>query len=211
MAATKPPQEISTCKAVASGSYGPTTWANVFWFLIGTTTHTPGVVIADVATAVHDFYATAIGLGFFNTSWHHQFTTVTYRDAADSLVRLRVADAQAGTEAANEQDAQVAYLINWATSDPRRGGKPRQYLSGVWDGAMQDPAQLTSSAQTTINATLLTWLAGLPSRSTPMQLIEESFRNGNTFRDTATHFPILGGTINPVVATQRRRVDRLRP
>jgi len=37
-----------------------------------------------------------------------------------------------------------------------------------------------------------------------------SFRNGKTWRDTAASWPIYAGVANTVIATQRRRVNRLR-
>jgi hypothetical protein len=43
-----------------------------------------------------------------------------------------------------------------------------------------------------------------------MQLVELSFRNAGADRGAAIDYPIIGGTLNPVVATQRRRVNRLR-
>jgi hypothetical protein len=64
---------------------------------------------------------------------------------------------------------------------------------------------------TAITASLLTWLESGPGLPIPLQLLEMSFRNGDTFRDAAQTYPIIGVSLNPVVATQRRRVDRLRP
>jgi hypothetical protein len=207
----KPQIPVGSAKAATHGTYGPATWVNVMYYDIDAGSSTPGEVIAAVAEAQHDFYHDAIGLGYFPTTWHTTWTTVSYRDASDSLVRLRVADAQAGSEAGVFQDAQVAYLVNWGTGDPRRGGKPRQYLTGVWDGALADSAFLTSGAMAAVNASIITWLEDLPTRAIPLQLVEMSFRNDKTWRDAAHTYPIIGGTLNPVVATQRRRVDRLRP
>ena len=197
-----------------NGTYGPATWANVLYFLLGDVgTHTPGEVIQSVAAAAVQLYSTILASAF-SSHWAINSTTVTYRDAADSIVRLRVADAFAGTNGTGDQEAQVAYLINWATSDPRRGGKPRTYIPGVPDNAVADSARLTTGEVAAINSAIVTWLTAIltpgGSRLVAMQLVEMSFRNGGTWRDSAVTFPILGGVCNPVVATQRRRVDRLR-
>jgi hypothetical protein len=206
----KPQIPVGYAKVEVTGIYGPTTWANVFYVLIGTTAHTPGAVIADIVGWFNNFYDTAFNLARLSPRWTHQYTTVTYRDAEDSIVRLRVADAQTGTASGGDQDAQVAYLVNWASSDPRRGGKPRQYLPGVPDSAMLDSARLDSSLVAIVNAGLVSWLTTGPTQPTPMQLVELSFQNGGVDRVDAVHYPIIGGTLNNVVATQRRRVNRLR-
>jgi hypothetical protein len=65
--------------------------------------------------------------------------------------------------------------------------------------------------QAAINARLITWLEAGPLLTIPLQLVEMSFRTEKADRAEAVTFPIIGGNINPVVATQRRRVDRLRP
>jgi hypothetical protein len=201
---------VGYAKVEVTGTFGPATWANVFYVFIGETARTPGQVITDVVTFLNNLYDTAINLARLSPRWVHQYTTVTYRDAEDSIVRLRVADAQVGTASGGDQDAQVAYLINWATGDPRRGGKPRQYIVGVPDSAMLDSARLDNSLIASINAGIVSWLVSGLSLPTPMQLVEMSFRNDKADRLTAVDYPIIGGTVNPVVATQRRRVNRLR-
>lgn len=211
MAGTKPPIPVGYIKVAQHGGLGPAGWVNVFYLAVTPGSHTPGEVIAAAADAIHDFYTDAMSLAAFPGEWSTTWCTVTYRDAEDSTVRIRVADAESGTASGDTQDAQVSYLVNWSTGDPRRGGKPRTYVCGVPDSVMADSAFINPSTVHDINTTLLPWLVGLPSRTIPLELVEMSFRNDNTFRDVAAHYPILGATLNPVVATQRRRVDRLRP
>jgi hypothetical protein len=206
----KPQIPVGTAKVEVTGTYGPTTWANVFYVLIDAGSSTPGDVIAAVVEWFQDLYDDGFGLDELSTAWAHSFTTVTYRDAEDSIVRLKVADAQAGTNSSGDQDAQVAYLVNWATGDPRRGGKPRTYITGVPDNRLLDQARVAPGVRTTINGRLATWLTSELAAPIPMQLVEMSFRNGNADRAEAVTFPIIGGTLSDVVATQRRRIDRLR-
>lgn len=207
----KPQIPIGYAKVECTGRNGPSTWANVFYVAVDAGAATPGAVAAQIVGWFNDFYDVVFGLGSLSSAWTHDFTTITYRDAEDSIVRLRVADAQAGTGGTDLEAAQVAYLVNWATGDIRRGGKPRQYVPGVVEGALLDSARLTTSLQTAINGRLITWLEDGPDLTIPLQLVEMSFRNGNADRAAAAHFPIIGGTLNPVVGTQRRRVNRLRP
>lgn len=202
---------VGSIKVAANGVFGPTTWANVFYYIVTAGASTPGEVIAAAAQATVDLYQTAFGPGNFTSSWQLQYTTVTYRDADDSIVRTRVSDVVTGIGEAAAQDAQVAYLINWSTGDPRRGGKPRQYICGIPDDHIADSARVASGVVSGVSANLITWLTGLPARSIPLQLVEMSFRDGNAWRAEPVNYPILGGSLNPVVATQRRRVNRLRP
>jgi hypothetical protein len=211
LAEHKPPIPVGSAKAALHGFLGPASWVNVFYFDVDAGAHTPGEVIAAVAQAVHDLIHDGFSLSYFPTAWRTTWCTVAFRDATDSLVRLRVSDAQVGTGSGGYQDAQVSYLINWSTGDPRRGGKPRQYIAGVLDGLMADSAFLVAAATTGTDPALLAWLEDLPTRDPALQLVEMSFRNALAWRDTALSYPIIGVTVNPVVATQRRRVGRLRP
>jgi hypothetical protein len=206
----KPLIPIGTAKVECLGTYGPATWANVFYVVIDAGASTPGAVIAQIVSWFHDFYAVAIDELAFTDGWIKTHTVVTYRDAEDSIVRLRVADAIAGTGGTDLETAQVAYLINWATGDIRRGGKPRQYLCGVNQTHLLDSARLTTTIQAAVNARLITWLEDGPDLPIPLQLVEMSFRNAKADRADAVTFPIIGGTLNNVVATQKRRVGRLR-
>jgi len=206
----KGPIPVGSVKAEAIGSYGPATWANVFYLDVTAGASTPGEVIAAVVTYMKTFYSTVISAGALLSTWQIVHWKVSYRDAEDSLVRLTIADAFAGTATGTGQDAQVSYLFNWGTGDPRKGGKPRQYVCGVPQAHLADSARLDSTILSDINGRIITFLEAGPTQTIPMQLVEMSFRNGNADRVEGVTFPIIGGSLNQVVATQRRRVDRLR-
>lgn len=206
---------VTTARAAQHGTYGGCSWENVFYYQVGDVTgHTPGDVVESVAAATALLYSD-IGAANFKDSWATTWCTVTYRDAVDSIVRVRVADAFAGSNNAFAEAADVSYLINWSSSDPRKGGKPRQYLCGVPGNALADAAALTSGVQTAFNTALTNWLTAIitPGTGRPiaLQLVEMSFRDSKAWLDPPVTYPILGGTVNPVVANQRRRVDRRRP
>jgi hypothetical protein len=78
---------------------------------------------------------------------------------------------------------------------------------------MLDPAFLKSSYLSTINAGIVTWLSGFPYTVGTAHvdgLVEMSFTTAKAPEIPGFPRPVVGGSINPVVATQRRRVDRLR-
>jgi hypothetical protein len=198
-------------KGVMHGFLGPASWANIMYFLIDDSSATPAQCQQAVADAMGAFYSDVFGLANLPTVWSTTFCSVTYIDPGGSVRRARLGDADLGTSSAGYQDAQVSYLINWATTDPRRGGKARQYVPGVLDAKMADSAFLLSAWQSTLNTGIGTWFTALAGHSPALQLVEMSFRDAKTWRDTPFAYVVDNGTVNPVVATQRRRVDRLRP
>jgi len=211
----KAPIPVNSVKVEAIGHYGPALWANVFYFELGAGPYTVPHVFADCAAAVKDFYASAMTLASFTTDWVVDYEKVTYRDASDSMQTTRVADGSAGSGTSPGQDAQCCLLINWATNDPRKGGKPRTYICGLADGVMADVAHITTGFQTGRAPLIASWLAALPggpyANHVEMSLVDMSFRDAKAWRTDPVPFPIFAGSVNPVVATQRRRVDRLRP
>jgi len=84
----------------------------------------------------------------------------------------------------------------------------------VNDENLTDAVHPSSAILTAFNSGIATWIAAGPTASsgtcTGLQLLEMSFRNGKTWRDTAASWPIYAGVANTVIATQRRRVNRLR-
>jgi hypothetical protein len=196
------------------GTYGPATWENVWYFQ----PLSPGSVIADVFNltkdTLHALYATLLAPTLsphFTVSEYR----IVYRDATDSLVRFTLADAIAGTgSTSGDEGAQVAYLINLGTGDPRRGGKARKYVPGVTIAALADPGHLTSGLTSSLNTSMTSWLAANLTRAsggaTGIKVVEMSFRNANAWRDTPIAFEVHTISLNSVLATQRDRVDRLR-
>lgn len=202
-------------RAAAKGNYGSSTWVNVFYFQPDPAEGATATEVAtDVAEAVALLYS-SIGLHQFNGAWVHSRTTVLWAFETGSVKRLTVADAAPGEDDSDGEAAQVSYLINWDADDPRKGGKPRNYISGVTEDNMADSASLTTDAQTTLNEGIATWLAALPVTSnfangTSFTFGEMSFVDAGVDRDVPVFYEINTGSVNPVVATQRRRVDRLR-
>lgn len=202
-------------RAVMHGTYGPASWVNVQYFLVTPADgKTSAEVVADIAAYQVDFY-NKIGYAEFPDGWQTTYTSILYIDEDGSLNKARVADVNAGTDSDGSQDAQVAYLINYSVDDGRRGGKARQYVPGVPNSNMADSANLTADSQGTINGGLTTWMAegaaGFGDNETQLVIVEMSFVNAGVDVDPPVGYPINGLQVNPVVATQRRRVDRLRP
>lgn len=189
---------------------GPTTWANVFYFAITAVDPPEDTVYNDLLTVVHDFYDVVIGMPNLVNEWHVFETRILIAHEDGSVSRKTVADAQSGTGGGIAEGAQMAYLVNFDTGDPRRGGKPRKYVSGVTDTNMLDSARLEPSFVTAASSNVGTWIEEVQATDTGLQLADISFRDSNAWRDTPLTYLISSGSMNSVVATQRRRVDRLR-
>lgn len=213
----KPPIPVHSVKAEVLGFYGPATWANVLYFDINPAgPPVPTDVFILVQDVLHQLYAVQLAPHLV-PDWRVTSYKIGYRDSPTSMSRVTVADAIAGSATSGaEQTAQVCYLINWVSGDPRKGGKPRTYLPGVEDSALLNSAQLNPTSQANLTTAIEAWLAYLATDShgtaTGISFVEMSFFDGKAPRSPdAVSFPILSGYCNSVVATQRRRADRLRP
>jgi len=195
------------------GFDGPATWTNVLYFDCSPSDpDVPGDVAVAVANAAHALYA---GLPLADIQSAVQITgwKVVYRADPTSTYSFTVADAIVGANTGEGQDAQVAYLLNWVSGDARKGGKPRSYIPGVSNNARADTARLTSGVLSAFDAAIATWLASFPfthGTATVTNFVEMSFVSAGVDLNPPIARPIVGGHLNPIVGTQRRRVDRLR-
>jgi hypothetical protein len=166
--------------------------------------------VQDIADAWTTFIHTA---RFHNSLTYHTCKTELL-DALSALWRVSLPMTAQGTDNGDECMGQVAYLVNFVTPDPRRGGKSRWYLPGMPRAAIADIANVKDAYRTALDADLVTLINALkgltPAFGSNVQLVEMSFYNNGAPRLPAHAYEIFTGTVNPVVATQRRRVDRLR-
>jgi hypothetical protein len=214
VALTKPDIPVGTIKADALGTFNGVTWANVFYFAVGTSDPAHNQDVNDlVASAVHDFYSSGILLSAFPNTWTLDRVKLVYRDATDSHYKSVTVESATGSSAADLVPGQNALLINWTTNDPRKGGKPRTYVCGVHDDCLADSAHWRSDNLAAWQTQIRGWLSDIATMShgtaSDLELLEMSFRDGNTWRDSAVTWPVRDGAPNPVLCTQRRRTDRL--
>ena len=200
-------------KAQVFGRYEEATWANVLYFDASPSDPThPFDAMAAVQAAVFDFYESVFS-PLCSAAWSVDTTKIFYRADPTSSYSTTVADAIGGTGSGSGAPAQVAYLINWVSGDSRRGGKPRQYVPGVLDSALGGTTDLTSAACSAINTAIAEWLTDFPvSSGTGVcnGLVEMSFVSNKVDLSPPIARPIIAGTCNPILGTQRRRVDRQR-
>lgn len=200
-------------KAEVLGRYEEATWANVLYFDVSPSDPThPFDAMAAVGLAVFDLYESVFSPACI-AAWSVDTTKVIYRADPTSTYSTTIADAIGGTASGSGAPAQVAYLLNWVSGDARRGGKPRQYVPGVPDASLGGTTDLTAGAVAAMNSSIAEWLTDFPFVSgtgTCHGLVEMSFVNAKTDLDPPVARPIIAGSINPILGTQRRRVDRQR-
>lgn len=210
MAAHKAPLPVHYARVACEGYDGPCSWANVFYFEINELAPDFTEMINNLGETMHYFYNDVFTPAAFSANFALTTVRVLYRDTEDSVQRATIADSVIGTSAGGVQCGQVSYLVNWSTSDPRKGGKPRNYISGVADAHIADSARLDPTVVAGINGRIPNWFEEMGSLTVSPSLVDMSFRNNNTWRDAAVPFAIDRGSLSPIVATQRRRIDRLR-
>jgi hypothetical protein len=210
-----PPLLPGVLRLAANYTDGVATATNVLHFLCH---ETSGLVDSDVVTVVTNLAAAwnALWKPRAHDSWHvTEFDAVYAEIEAQPLIkRVRLADATAGQQTGSIEFANCCFLINWATGDPRRGGKPRSYLAGCAFEADADSAHVNPTDITDFAALITTWMAAVPASSHGSlavdNFIEYSIVNHKAYRTAGQAFTITGGALNAVIGTQRRRVGRVR-
>jgi hypothetical protein len=210
-----PPLLPGVMRLTVNYECGTLTAANVFHFLLH---ETGGLGATDVSNM-----AKALGEYWINDVWTHRASdtaTTTDIEATYALIegepnvkRVKIADAILGINGGVEA-GQVALLYLWDTGDARRGGKPRTYLPFPSEDQISPPAAVTGAVITAANSSIVTFLGHIAGHTVGQlvcdNFIEYSTVNHKAYRTAGQAFTIASGTISPFVATQRRRVDRLR-
>lgn len=212
----KPKPTPDSLRCAFEGTLGPADWAVVHWFQLASTGIGTIADLNNLVDQIGDAYAAAfVTVGGVSTNLHFTRVRASYRtqDGAGRLRTVTIAD-ETGTGSGTDAPAQCAYLIDWQSIDDRRGGKPRSYIPGVVLGSMADEARIDAATVASLSAGAVAYIAATFALShgplVAPKLVEMSFRTGNADRVAAVTFDILSGVCSGVVATQRRRVDRLR-
>lgn len=202
----------NSCRVVYSGTYLGTTWAVVHWLQLVLTGPPLPVDQDDLNTGLAIDFRENLFEPFCQTACHFTTTATTiYLPDEAKQRRVRVADA-IGTQSGDGLPAQVSLLIDWSTLDGRRGGKPRSYMPGASADLVTESYSVKASELAGLNGHVADYIASvngeLHGNITGCEFVEMSFVTGNAYRAGGVIFPISGGYVRPVLATQRRRVDR---
>jgi hypothetical protein len=110
----------------------------------------------------------------------------------------------------SEIQSQVAALINWQEDAARyRGAKPRQYIGQLGSEAVTSDSQIEPSRVTGFHTSVTALMTGLGTIG---------LGDGGPWTFVCAHlkgklagnfYSILGGSLNPTLATQRRRLRKV--
>lgn len=204
----------NSVRVVNEGVYDVVTWANVFYCTFDGAID--GSIIADLNAWVDGFISASAQL--YNTSGlsnklYHLRTKAKFMDSSSAITRVVRPSTNQGTASGDAVEGQVCLLLDAVTRDARRGGKSRTYIPGLAETALADSANLSPAAiaSFTTNANAFhNAVNTLTLQTHHTHLVEMSFVNAKALRGTGVGFEILSYNASNAIATQRRRVDRLR-
>jgi hypothetical protein len=181
-----------------NGHVGTRPFANVFHVeLLGVTPP----LADEAASQLYAAYAATFG--------RHQMDNWVYDSC--SYVDLRTADGDSGTWAPTSTSngagsgagapPQVAALVRWAALGGRATRSGRSYIPGIDEGSISDEGVITGGLQDGITDDANDFIAALAADDLGLCIV--SVVGESTIGTVRT---ITGGTCQPVVATQRRRI-----
>lgn len=134
-----------------------------------------------------------------------EFTDLTSSTSAQGTASLGVGGTNAGALVGAGTAAVVSYHINRRY----RGGKPRSYIPGQVGGFLATPQTWTSTYVTALLASWQAFIAAIqaaaPSGTTFDNQVNVSYFNDKARRTTPVVDVIHSMSVNPRVASQRRR------
>jgi hypothetical protein len=207
----RPQPPVGTARVAISGTGAAgNPWVNVFWLNLTATTH----VAADLHTILNST-ANAYDANFksqISSAYHYNLIKGSWIYAAGNVIEQAITLAAGGTASATEELDSTATLINWAISDYYRGGHPRTYLPGTPAVDVSNGRNLVGAYQsataTAANAFLTAVNALTAGGISACALGTVRFASGNAWLSPPVFRAYNGATVNPIVATQRRRLAR---
>lgn len=183
---------------------------NVFWLNLTATTHVASD-LGSIESTMLTAYITRFTPSMSNTSTITQIKT-TWLYAAGQAIEVQQNASTAGSVATQPATDATCALINWSILDFYRGGHPRTYLNGVPYNKVTNGRLL----DTTYASTLATAASGFLSDCNALThggisaaaLGTVRFASGNAWLSPPVFRAYQSAGVNPIVATQRRRLAR---
>jgi len=204
----------NSLRVAYEGTYLGTSWAVIHWFFCSVSAPLVNSDLDSMATALQAAFQDKLVHYFCNDQVHFKETALTlFLPLSQKRRRVKIVDAVGGN-ADNPLPAQVSILIDWSTLDGRRGGKPRSYLPGVGSDHVDESYSVKASTLANLNTHVAEYITAVnaitTAHLTSMKFVEMSFVSAGAYRaeGAVIYFDIDSGYVRPVLATQRRRVDR---
>jgi len=186
-------------------------WANIFHFAYAGTAPTFAQMATFADAEVHEYGSQFFTLMDTETSVEGCVCTdLTSDTSAQGTATFH----DAGTRSGGSIGAQVALLVNDHIQRRYRGGKPRHYMpfgvttdltnDNTWTGTFQ------TTCETQYSAFIANTLTNVWSGGGPLTYVNLSYYANKALRAVPVTDAILSNSINPMVATIRRRDGRKR-
>lgn len=130
--------------------------------------------------------------------------------ASDTGAVAESSSGQAGTFSGDELPAQAAVLVNFAIGRRYRGGHPRMYFPPPTQSLLAGPSEWAGTLITELGSrftALFAYYSGGTEGTTVLAgPVNVSYKTAGAPRVSPVVDPITGFTVNPIMATQRRRI-----
>jgi hypothetical protein len=201
------PSANKVIKVEISGTFGDTSWANIFHLLY------TGGPATDASLVNLD---TAQGATMIRP-WNHQcssvleVTQVKYTDlSSPTAAQAVIAKSVFGTVGGTGLAANTACCVNFPTARRYRGGHCRMYIGGLSSADQATQNSWQSSFLANMHNDFAAALAGLNAYSSPelatLTWVQLSYRTGGAPRVTPVTDPVIGIAVQDRICTIRRRL-----
>lgn len=197
-------------RVVVSGTYSIRTWANIFHVALLSGDPMSQAVVDDIAATVYDAYGTNLMSRLPAAAVATQCLATDL--GSDQGLAGVASGNKVGTETGNPVSLNSGLLVNWRIAKRYRGGHPRTYLPGAVEDDVDGPGVIIAAAVTEVTTGANAFIAALVGNTGAagvLQLVTPHYVVNNTpiqppvVPETS---PILSGTCNKTIASQRRRV-----
>jgi hypothetical protein len=165
-----------------------------------------GVTVAPaLANQLNDLLDTHLGAIFASEVTFGPTVLHVGQDGGESLV-VEGNTTQQGSSVSEKPPSQVAGLVRKTTSRGGRRGRGRMYLPWfVHDSEVSEVGIIGSTWVASVNTNLAAWLAGIAALA---DVVDMELLHSPGVSPTGGPNPVTGLTLDPLIATQRRRLGR---
>jgi hypothetical protein len=207
----RPQPPVGTARVAISGhGDAGNPWVNVFWLSLTATTHVQADLLSILNTMANS-YSTRFS-PYISGNYAYTQIKGSWLYAAGNVVEATQTLSATGSVAGQESTDSTCTLVNWSISDYYRGGHPRSYLPGTPANQITNGRTLASTFASNVavaaNGFLTDVNAATHGGISAVALGTVRFASANAWLSPPVFRAYGGASVNPIIATQRRRLAR---